>query len=87
LADLALESFGVTVPLLQFHGVHSRCHNSDNSDKGSDEPADEKSYSDDDEDQEAEIEPDDNPLLPVLLSLEKTNGKPVLKSHPYIITR
>jgi hypothetical protein len=90
LTDEALESFGVTTPLLQFHDVPSRCHSSD---KGSHETAQDEGYSNgvDDEDDEGVLgEPDDDfkmSLLAGILALEKTNGKSVLKYHPYIVTR
>jgi hypothetical protein len=93
LVDKALESFGVTTPLLRFYDVHSRCDNSDDSGNDSNEPADEdsESFSDsDDEDQETGSEPNnllESSVPDVLLVLQKTNGKPVLNSHPYIITQ
>ena len=87
MADEALESFGVTTPLLQFHGVHSWCHSPG---EDSHEVTDEEGYLDDEEDEEARHKPDDNAnasALSEILSLERTNGKPVLKYHPYVITR
>lgn len=87
LADEALESFGVTVPLLRFHGVHSWCHSPG---KDSHQAADEESHSDNEEDEEDLPQLDDNAnanLLDETLSLEKTNGRPALKSHPYVVTR
>jgi hypothetical protein len=90
LADEALESFGVSTPLLQFHDVPSRCHSSD---KGSHEAAQDEGYSNDADDKGDEGglgEPDNDfkmsPLAEIL-ALEKTNGKSVLKYHPYIVTR
>ncbi|KAF9466788.1 hypothetical protein BDZ94DRAFT_137676 [Collybia nuda] len=74
LADKAIESFGVTIPLLSFHGVHTRCAG-DSSDAVPFE-----------EDEEVTNQPplDDNSNSPLLVT---TNGKPLLKSHPYIVTR
>jgi hypothetical protein len=90
LADEALESFAVTIPLLQFHDVHSRCPSSD---KVQREPAEEQGNLDDDIDEEdgaAWSEPTDNAKLKSLaeiIALQQTNGKPILKYHPYIVTR
>jgi hypothetical protein len=83
LADEALESFGVTVPLLRFHGVQSWCH----SPVDSHEAADEESYSDDEKDEEVSSRLDDNAVPNSLDEMQRTNGRPVLKSHPYVITR
>jgi hypothetical protein len=86
LADEALESFGVTTPLLRFHGVHSRCYSPE---KSSHEVADEESYLEEEE-EAARTDPDDNDnvsTLAEIMTLERTNGKSVLKYHPYIITR
>lgn len=87
LADEALESFGVTTPLLQFHSVHSRCYSAD---KESHDAVDEQSYSDDDDDDDDESESDNNTNIGAMAglpSLQKTCGKSVLKYHPYIVTR
>jgi len=85
LADEALESFGVTTPLLRFHGVHSWCSSPS---KDSHDVA-EETYPDDEEDEELrrDSEPDDTANASALVELERTNGKPVLKYHPYVITR
>jgi hypothetical protein len=80
LADEALESFGVTIPLLQFNGVHSRCNTLD---KGTAEDEDEDNDSDDKEDEETST----NPTGHATSALKRTNGLPVLKHHPYVITR
>lgn len=87
MADEALESFGVTTPLLQFHSVHSRCYSAD---KESHDAVDEQSYSDDDDDDDDESESDNNTNIGAMAglpSLQKTCGKSVLKYHPYIVTR
>lgn len=76
LADKAIESFGVTIPLLSFHSVHSWCP-SDSIDISSSEP-------EDDEDEPPNQQLDDSKNLPLL---KTTNGKPLLESHPYVITR
>ncbi|KAF8063483.1 hypothetical protein FPV67DRAFT_247135 [Lyophyllum atratum] len=72
-ADEAVESFGVTVPLIQFGHINSRCDNED----GEEDP----------EEQDGE----DPPILENSTErgslLETTEGKAVLESHPYIVTR
>jgi hypothetical protein len=91
LADKALESFGVTTPLLRFHSVRSQCHSPN---KGLREAATEENPSDDEDDDddddddwsEPDLDPNLNPLARVV-ALERTNGKSVLQYHPYIITR
>ncbi|KAG6833304.1 hypothetical protein H0H87_008936 [Tephrocybe sp. NHM501043] len=91
LADKALESFAVSVPLIEFHGIQSRC---------APETPTSTAHMNDDEllDEEGELEPvhveadsesrgwTRHGSAPVS-SLEKTDGKDPLKSHPYIVTR
>jgi hypothetical protein len=89
LADEALESFGVTIPLLGFYGVHSQCNSFD---EGSHETAGEESPpdEDEDEDEDGEVRDDDDTTTITpnrILNLQRTDGKPILKYHPYIITR
>ncbi|RDB21767.1 hypothetical protein Hypma_011097 [Hypsizygus marmoreus] len=84
LADKAMESFGVSIPLIQFNGIQSQCMKSDDRDIAED--------STDDED-DIDIEDLSDPVVPkpknpsVPSSLRTTNGQPSLKSHPYIVTR
>ena len=85
LADEALDSFGVTVPLLQFNGIHSRCNNLD---KGTAEDEDEDSDEDsDDKETSADRSEHAERTFLGVSALKRTNGLPVLKHHPYVITR
>ncbi|KAF5375938.1 hypothetical protein D9615_008271 [Tricholomella constricta] len=76
IADKAVESFGVTVPLLQFHGIKSRCN-----DSGIEQDISEK--------EEDDSEERDMFGRPIVLesSLKTTWGKSALSHHPYIVTR
>ncbi|KAG6840561.1 hypothetical protein C0991_005837 [Blastosporella zonata] len=88
LSDMALESFAVTVPLIQFHGIRSRCtppiHNR-------------TAKVSDFEDFDVDVDPlallespqaSGSPAWPIpISSLELTNGQDPLKAHPYIVTR
>ncbi|KAF5370516.1 hypothetical protein D9615_010329 [Tricholomella constricta] len=94
LAEQALESFGVSIPLVQFHGVKSRCVESANdASKGSTKPDgivdddDEKEEDDSDEDEKPTSSPSKPFNVSALSSLQVTDGKPALKTHPYIVTR
>ncbi|GLB42810.1 hypothetical protein LshimejAT787_1202590 [Lyophyllum shimeji] len=94
LADKALESFGVSIPLLEFHGVQSRCTAADGNSTAASVDANENSYDEEEEDEleEETLAPDPVPSKAAKAtaprsSLEKTGGKPVLRSHPYIVTR
>jgi len=64
LTEHVLESFGVSVPLTQFHGIQSR--------SAVDEGFDDKGLG---------VENRHG------TSLMTTNGRPLLKAHPYISTR
>ncbi|KAG6907293.1 hypothetical protein DXG01_009486 [Tephrocybe rancida] len=91
LADRVLESFAVSIPLIQFHGIQSRCATSQDSTPISD------AYEDlDEEDGEIATSPTAPGLkyngwtsknsAPVS-SLERTDGRDPLQTHPYIVTR
>ncbi|GLB42812.1 hypothetical protein LshimejAT787_1202610 [Lyophyllum shimeji] len=73
IADKAVESFGVTVPLIQFHPILSRCEH-----KGLEDVLDEF---------EEEDPGFLGQLMEQKASMETTEGKGVLSHHPYVITR
>lgn len=75
LEEEIVDSYGTFIPLLTFNNIQSRCRNPIEDDQVEDETFD---------------EPPTNPLSNLDESKESytsTKGKPVLQSHPYIITR
>ena len=88
MVEEAIDSFGVSIPLLEFANVHSRCAGA-----GADvhavgaQPSDtpESESSDDDEDEEDEKGAP--PRVFRKFRFTTTTGQPLLESHPYIITR
>ncbi|KAJ7471928.1 hypothetical protein FB451DRAFT_311308 [Mycena latifolia] len=92
--DRALDSFGISIPLLEFHEIRSKCANDSNSDISPD-PVEEKEDdvdedgADGDED-EAEDESDevkDNDAdSPGISNIEK-NPDHAVKRHPFVVTR
>jgi len=89
LADKSLESFGVSVPLVQFHGVQSRCTAGGDNTEAQDNSDDEQEQEEDfEEELETPVKPSKRPKKASLTPpLDITDGKPVLKNHPYIVTR
>ncbi|KAG5634493.1 hypothetical protein H0H81_001765 [Sphagnurus paluster] len=75
LADEALESFGVSIPLIQFHGAPTQCADKETSDG---EP--------DGKDKSSSPVFAYNSSTPGS-SLQITDGKALLLNHPYIVTR
>jgi hypothetical protein len=89
--DEALESFGISIPLIEFHEIQSRCPNSteeerndhnDSNIEGNVEPAVSRSDdSDSDDDEEGEkVDPDRR-------ITDSDKMIPVHKRHPHIVTR
>ncbi|KAJ7792321.1 hypothetical protein B0H14DRAFT_2931666 [Mycena olivaceomarginata] len=91
-ADRALDSFGISMPLLEFHEFGSKCTNSTDSDISSseDKMADEKN-SEDDEDEDEEVnrveDKDDTAGGPLGVSDIAKYPEHALKRHPFIVTR
>ncbi|KAF8063485.1 hypothetical protein FPV67DRAFT_246768 [Lyophyllum atratum] len=88
LVDKALESFGASVPLVQFHGVQSRCTAGGGKTEVQDNSDDEEEEEDLEEEPETPVKRSKRPKnAPSIPPLEITDGKSVLKYHPYIVTR
>ena len=86
LQDKAIDSFGVSIGLVRFSGIQSRCglttSNATN--------ASEHTHEDDTEDSEDLEEIDsDNSIenYSTLAEISTSKGKPVLESHPYIVSQ
>lgn len=77
----AIDSFGISTPLVQFHPVRSKCPSSDDDD--------DYDYAEDfDDDGESVANATAEPSAVLKPSLLRTNnGKLPLESHPYIVTR
>ena len=79
LADEVVDAYGITTPLLSFHEIKSRCQTDGQIDVSPPPP------------NSNENENDPQGWKPVIKPKDKieitTEGKPILGSHPYIITR
>lgn len=82
MVDNAIETFGISVPLVEFHNIKSQCVDTQIN-------ADEKDDDDDDDDYQKKQAADEASLNKVVIKtvLSGTRGKPVLETHPYVITR
>lgn len=90
MVEEAIDSFGVSIPLLEFHNLHSRCPGADSDAvdaQSSDTPESENS-DDEDEDDEYKEDKEDSGTRSLFKKFGfTTTTKPLLESHPYIITR
>ncbi|KAJ6588605.1 hypothetical protein B0H19DRAFT_1100250 [Mycena capillaripes] len=89
LADKALDSFGISMPLLEFHEFRSKCANVSNSET-SPIPSETVVINKDDEDEDAEDHADDNnvaEVIPLGVSDIKRYPEHVVKRHPFVVTR
>ena len=89
MVEEAVDSFGVSIPLLEFANVHSRCTGA-----GADvhavgaQPSDTPESKSSDEDEEDEdSEKGAPPRVFRKFGFTTTAGKSALESHPYLITR
>lgn len=80
MVEEAIDSFGLSIPLLEFANVHSRC-----ADAVDVQPR-ESDGSDEDEDEDVELKAAPSRVFRKF-GFTTTTGKPLLESHPYIITR
>src|SRR6202035_4755580 len=84
MADEALESFGITIPLIEFHEIPSRCSNSSGAentpkeDSKIKEVAEPKTLDGDDDNDDLGENEKAKPVTP------PKNGKP---RHPHVVTR
>ncbi|KAF8205408.1 hypothetical protein K438DRAFT_1932226 [Mycena galopus ATCC 62051] len=93
-ADRALDSFGISMSLLEFHPFGSKCAESPDvetpSDDSEDPMADKEIQKDDDEDDEKEenyVEEEDNSVGPLGVSDISKYPEHALKRHPFVVTR
>ena len=86
MVEEAIDSFGMSIPLLEFANFHSRCTGADAhavDARPSNTPESESSDEDEDEDSEKGAPP----RVFRKFGFTTTTGKSALESHPYIITR
>lgn len=84
LQDKAIDSFGVSIGLVRFSGIQSRCGLTTNAANASEHAQEDDTGNEDSEDSD-EIDTIENDLkLGDFFTTSK--GKPVLESHPYIVT-
>ncbi|KAJ6632547.1 hypothetical protein B0H10DRAFT_1977759 [Mycena sp. CBHHK59/15] len=81
LADRALDSFGISIPLLEFHETQSKCPASHNAGEPSQRPDSDSIASDEQDDDE-----DDDAILPGISNIAKY-PEHALKRHPFLLTR
>ena len=87
MVEEAIDSFGVSIPLLEFANLHSRCTGADG-DAVDAEPSDTPESESSDEDEEDEdSEKGAPPRVFRKFGFTTTTGKSALESHPYLITR
>ncbi|KAJ7245094.1 hypothetical protein C8J57DRAFT_1524589 [Mycena rebaudengoi] len=96
-ADRALDSFGISMPLLEFHEVGSRCANSTNPETSSveNEITQERSDDDDDDDEDGEgkeiqrkaVAKVHTATAPLGVSDITQFPEHALKRHPFVVTR
>ncbi|KAJ7315037.1 hypothetical protein DFH08DRAFT_425650 [Mycena albidolilacea] len=91
-ADRALDSFGISMPLLEFHEFGSKCTNSTDSDTSSseDKPGDDQNNEnneDEDEEENHIEEKDDTAGGPLGVSDIAKYPEHALKRHPFVVTR
>ena len=89
LQDKAIDSFGVSIGLVQFFGTQSRCGPTSTSDlaNASQHGTPEDDTGDEDSDDESDTNENYSTLARHFQPIETTKGKPVLESHPYIVSR
>ncbi|KAG6825244.1 hypothetical protein H0H92_004300 [Tricholoma furcatifolium] len=87
LVDNILESFAVSVPLLQFHGIQSQCASPTHDDSTTATISDSEEEDDLSETPPSIPTPDIDQSFPPIALLETTNGMDPVKYHPYIVTR
>ncbi|KAE9389876.1 hypothetical protein BT96DRAFT_1024841 [Gymnopus androsaceus JB14] len=87
--DDAIEAFGISEPLIQFHTIRSKCPSIANTDDDDDDDEDGDDVDDESGDSPASTTPDANDIMAAFKFnvLQTTIGKPALKAHPYIVTR
>jgi hypothetical protein len=86
LADEAVESFGISIPLLEFRSIRSQCPDKFpvtlGNDDGLEEGEDEDDIDDGSSNDQAVIKKESGKT-----SLVTTDGKSILEFHPYVVTR
>ncbi|KAJ7619364.1 hypothetical protein FB45DRAFT_1007031 [Roridomyces roridus] len=90
-ADRALDSFGFSMPLLEFHEIASQCANSAEAEPASvkgKQSADEDQHGEDDQAVKIALGETSNgvPHFNVTLKVDDPN-KRILKQHPFVVTR
>ncbi|KAJ6491584.1 hypothetical protein DFH09DRAFT_1377219 [Mycena vulgaris] len=87
IADKALDSFGISIPLLEFHEVRSKCNSStpEISEKSGQQAEDEENDADEEEDESDGIEDRGNDILAV--SDIAKHPQHAVKRHPFVVTR
>jgi hypothetical protein len=90
LQDKAIDSFGVSIGLVRFFGIRSRCDFTTSNATNASEHTPEDDAGDEDSDDETDTDNSNedystlaDPFQPITI----TKGKPVLESHPYIVTQ
>jgi hypothetical protein len=87
MVEEAIDSFGVSIPLLEFNNLHSRCAGAVDA-QPSDTTESESSGEEEEEEEDKEDSGTGGPSRVFRkLGFTTTTGKPLLESHPYIITR
>ena len=87
MVEEAIDSFGVSIPLLEFANVHSRCAGADVHAVGAQPSDTPDSESSDEEEEDEEDEKGAPPRVFRKFGFTTTTGKSALESHPYLITR
>lgn len=97
-ADRALDSFGISVPLLEFHAFRSKCADAQDSETASQEEISEKEDGEDEDDGEDSEEP---PTFKVVVNTGGSSSSSqhpdvsdiakhpehAVKRHPFVVTR
>ena len=88
LQDKAIDSFGVSIGLVRFSGIQSRCApTTSNALKASEHALEDDSGNEDfDDSDETDTDNSDGNYL-TLGEIASSKGKPVLESHPYIVSQ
>ncbi|KAJ6588607.1 hypothetical protein B0H19DRAFT_212203 [Mycena capillaripes] len=90
LADRALDSFGISIPLLEFHELRSKCVNTSNTSNSETSPSETEVVNKDDDGEDAEDQEEDNnvpEVIPSGVSDIERYPEHALKRHPFVVTR
>ena len=87
LQDKAIDSFGVSIVLVRFSGIQSRCNLTTSNAANVSEHTPEDDTGDEDSDDETDTNEKFSTLPNRFQLIETSKGKPVLESHPYIVTQ